>query len=160
MEDLHAQGARVPEVELSHEVAALRIADDERGVLHGYERPGHGYIVGVCFGVGHQPWEVSSDALATWIEKLKAQAARAAQAAISVKKLKTIEVNRGSERNPRMVTLTKGGPSGYDNYGSFSFEGEIEKRVSALKQEAKWLTDDAKRQTQRLKTWKPAASRT
>lgn len=132
---------------------------DSRGnlVLHGYQRPGHGYIVGDCFGVGHPPWEVSSDALATWIEQLKARSAQDAQSAVRVAKLTTIDVNRGSERNPRMVTLTKGSPGGYDTYGSFSFESEIEKRVSALKQQAKWLADDAKRETQRLKTWKPAA---
>ena len=132
---------------------------DSRGnlVLHGYQRPGHGYIVGDCFGVGHPPWEVSSDALATWIEQLKARSAQDAQSAVRVAKLTTIDVNRGSERNPRMVTLTKGSPDGYDTYGSFSFESEIEKRVSALKQQAKWLADDAKRETQRLKTWKPAA---
>jgi len=132
---------------------------DSRGnlVLHGYQRPGHGYIVGDCFGVGHPPWEVSSDALATWIERLKARSAQLAQEATRTAKLTTIDVNRGSERNPRIVTLTKGGPSGYDNYGSFSFESEIEKRVRDLKQQAKWLADDAKRETRRLKTWKPAA---
>ena len=57
-----------------------------------------------------------------------------------------------------MVTLTKGDPSGYDHYGSFSFESELKKRVDNLKQQAKWLADDAKRETQRLKTWKPAAA--
>ena len=123
---------------------------DSRGnlVLHGYQRPGHGYIVGDCFGVGHPPWEVSSDALAIWIERLKAQSKQAAEAAVSVAKRTTIDVNRGSDRNPKMVTLTKGDPS---------FEGEIEKRVRDLKQQAKFLADDAKRETQRLKTWKPAA---
>ena len=133
---------------------------DSRGnlVLHGYQRPGHGYIVGDCFGVGHPPWEVSSDALATWIEQLKARSVQAAQAAVRVAKLTTINVNRGSEQNPRIVTLTKGDPSRYDSYGSFSFEGEIEKRVRDLKQQAKWLADDAKSETRRLKTWKPAAA--
>jgi hypothetical protein len=134
---------------------------DSRGnlVLHGYQRPGHGYIVGDCFGVGHPPWEVSSSALATWIKQLKARSAQAAQSATNVAKLTMIDVNRGSDRNPRMVTLTKGDPNGYDNYGSFSFEGEIEKRVRTLKQEAKWLADDASRETRRLTTWKPAAGR-
>ena len=134
---------------------------DSRGnlVLHGYQRPGRGYIVGDCFGVGHPPWEVSSDALATWIEQLKARSAQAAQAAVNVAKLTTIHVNFGSDRNPRMVTLNKGDPSGYDtSHGSYSFEDEIKKRVSALKQQSKWLADDAKRETQRLKTWKPAAA--
>ena len=124
---------------------------DSRGnlVLHGYQRPGHGYIVGDCFGVGHPPWEVSSDALAMWIERLKAQSEQAAKDAVKVSKLTTIDVNRGSPRNPRMVTLTKGDPS---------FEGVLDQRVRDLKQTSKWLADDAKRETQRLKTWKPAAA--
>lgn len=29
-------------------------------VLHGYNRPGEGYIVGRCFGEGRDAWEVSS----------------------------------------------------------------------------------------------------
>lgn len=32
----------------------------QRLVHHGYERPGDGYIVGDCFGVGYAPWELSS----------------------------------------------------------------------------------------------------
>ena len=37
------------------------------GVLvhHGYERPGHGWIVGDCFGVGHKPY-TATDALEQW----------------------------------------------------------------------------------------------
>jgi len=33
---------------------------DNALVHHGYQRPGHGYIVGDCFGVGYEPYEVSS----------------------------------------------------------------------------------------------------
>jgi len=124
---------------------------DSRGnlVLHGYQRPGHGHIVGDCFGVGYPPWEVSSDRLEEWIELLKKRSDQAAKDAVKVSKLTTINVNRGSERNPRMVTLTKSDPS---------FEGVLDQRVRDLKQTSKWLADDAKRETQRLKTWKPAAA--
>lgn len=33
---------------------------DNRLVHHGYQRPGHGYIVGDCFGVGYEPYELSA----------------------------------------------------------------------------------------------------
>jgi hypothetical protein len=130
---------------------------DSRGnlVLHGYQRPGHGYIVGDCFGVGYPPWEVSSDRLAEWIEYLQTRSARLAEEATRTAKLTTIEVNRGSDRNPKFVTVTKGGPVSYDSWGKLSFEDELAKRVSDLKQQSKWLADDAKVQTRRLKTWKP-----
>jgi len=35
-------------------------------VHHGYERPGHGYIVGDCFGVGKPPHEVSPELAMAW----------------------------------------------------------------------------------------------
>lgn len=140
------------------QICQRRFLLDSRGnlVLHGYQRPGHGYIVGDCFGVGYPPWEVSSDRLAEWIELLKTRSAQLAQEATRTAKLTTIDVNRGSERNPKFVTLSKGDPPGYDNRGRLSFEDELAKRVSDLKQQSKALADDAKRETQRLKTWKPA----
>lgn len=33
---------------------------DDRLVHHGYQRPGVGYIVGDCFGVGYEPYELST----------------------------------------------------------------------------------------------------
>lgn len=45
--------------------------------LHGYERPGHGYIVGDCMGQGEQPFEVSCELtkkLRTTVENMKTQA--------------------------------------------------------------------------------------
>lgn len=35
---------------------------DDRLVHHGYQRPGFGYIVGDCFGVGFRPYELSPEA--------------------------------------------------------------------------------------------------
>lgn len=41
-----------------------------RLVNHGFTRPGHGYIVGNCFGVGYEPFELSSKAVDDYIEVL------------------------------------------------------------------------------------------
>lgn len=41
-------------------------------VLHGYNRPGVGYIVGDCFGHGYPPFEVSRDRLGEYINVLVA----------------------------------------------------------------------------------------
>lgn len=38
----------------------------ERLVHHGYERPGVGYIVGDCAGVGHEPYELSCELSKSW----------------------------------------------------------------------------------------------
>lgn len=39
-----------------------------RMVLHGYQRPGDGYITGRCFGSGRTPWEVSSEAAQAFLD--------------------------------------------------------------------------------------------
>jgi len=39
--------------------------------LHGYERPGNGYIVGRCRGEGHVPFEVSCEQTKIWLQELK-----------------------------------------------------------------------------------------
>lgn len=40
-------------------------------VLHGYKRPGDGWIVGDCFGVGYPPIELSPEGAEAWADKLK-----------------------------------------------------------------------------------------
>ena len=39
-------------------------------VLHGYQRPGHGYIIGNCFGVDYKPYEVSAEACVAYLPVL------------------------------------------------------------------------------------------
>lgn len=39
-------------------------------VHHGYQRPGDGYIVGDCFAVGYQPWELSSEGLVDFVAQV------------------------------------------------------------------------------------------
>lgn len=36
------------------------LTTDGKMVHHGYERPGHGWIIGDCFGVGHKPYTATS----------------------------------------------------------------------------------------------------
>jgi hypothetical protein len=35
-------------------------------VLHGYQRPGHGWIVGDCIGVGHKPLNETDEQTKSW----------------------------------------------------------------------------------------------
>ena len=39
-------------------------------VLHGYMRPGLGYVVGNCFGQGWPPFELSSEGTVAWVARL------------------------------------------------------------------------------------------
>ena len=46
---------------------------DPRGrmVLHGYQRPGQGWIIGRCPGVARQPWEISPEGGVAYLDGLK-----------------------------------------------------------------------------------------
>lgn len=39
-------------------------------VLHGYERPGLGYVNGRCFGVDYPPFELSPEGSKAWLKEL------------------------------------------------------------------------------------------
>lgn len=47
------------------------IAKDRTMVLHGYTRPGYGFIQGSCFGVGHLDYTKSTSALVLYLASLK-----------------------------------------------------------------------------------------
>lgn len=129
------------------------LTSDGKLVLHGYRRPGHGSIVGDCFGVGSPPWEVSCDALAAYVVELRRAAAAEAQAAKDAAKLTKITVNRGSVRNPRFVEMTDGTPR---EPPFRTFAEERERRVEGHLRQSKMLTEAAASEERRLKTWKPA----
>ncbi len=40
-------------------------------VMHGFSRPGHGYLEGKCFGVNYQPYEISVDCTTDFVENLE-----------------------------------------------------------------------------------------
>lgn len=52
---------------ICHNVQKLR---SNALVLHGYQRPGYGWIQGSCFGVGYQPWELSPESVEAYIKYL------------------------------------------------------------------------------------------
>lgn len=48
-----------------------KLSKRESLVLHGYQRPGYGWIQGSCFGVDHLPWEVSPEGLEAYATYIK-----------------------------------------------------------------------------------------
>lgn len=85
--------------------------NDGRIVLHGYHRPGHGYIVGSCFGVGYEPYEVSTkgteasrDAYLATEKRLKARLADLKSDGFSG----SFTTTRGWGRTKETVTVEKG----------------------------------------------------
>jgi len=47
-----------------------------RMVLHGYERPGDGWIIGDCRGHGEQPYELSCEFTKTWLGQVQGMLVR------------------------------------------------------------------------------------
>lgn len=61
-------------------------------VLHGYERPGYGYIVGDCFGVGYPPWELSPEGAEAWLKELRVFLKSAKNVLVTAKGAKSLFV--------------------------------------------------------------------
>ncbi len=135
---------------------------DFRSVLHGYTRPGHGYILGDCRGHGHVPFEVSCEQTKVFrgelVDMLAATETYLAKCQANEVESLTYEA-RTSERNPRtmarltkMVTVLKGAvatdnpfwPAAYEKIPSFEqlMETEIwgvERRIKAITSDIAFL---------------------
>lgn len=125
--------------------------------LHGYNRPGHGYIQGRCPGSGELPWEVSSDALRHFIDTIlepRLAHVRENLAYITNPDLKEVtEVQVDRYGKPGALKIWKRGERddrGYDMFGIITsgrerqYEGEI-----------RMLEREIARQRARLAAWKP-----
>lgn len=121
----------------------IRLDPSMRLVHHGYERPGYGYIVGDCLGVGFPPYELSDESLRYYRNVVKADlsaAKKALQHAKSGEAVFTVNRYIVAERGYRDVEVYPGDPdyrSAQQNavrhhaYNVQSYEEEL-KRVNTL----------------------------
>ena len=79
-------------------------------VLHGYQRPGFGWINGKCFGVGYEPWELSSKAAEDYIKALASKEKTTRSLLAGVDKQKSFIVFIDD------TFLVKGSGKGYRKY--------------------------------------------
>ena len=98
---------------ICHNIQKLR--KDEL-VLHGYTRPGYGWIQGSCFGVGYKAWEISSEAVEAYIKHLDKQIPMQKKHITSLMNARSYEVfiddrflAKGSGHGQRKYTVTKDG---------------------------------------------------
>jgi hypothetical protein len=75
----------------------VHVADGQHGMVHhGYQRPGFGYIIGDCFAVGREPYELSCEATKDY------------QKMVQVRLLSNHErLEALSKRTPEFVDVTK-----------------------------------------------------
>jgi hypothetical protein len=152
--------------------------------LHGYSRPGFGFIVGSCRGAQELPFEVSCSILAKWIDEMRAMRATAERMlahlpnretfAVDVKKLLP-GYTRVLDETGRDITAqanqykevyewrkaTRGVPSGYVmeredvDASDPRFSSAREAERSELTNRIHALTQEIERQSARLASWAP-----
>lgn len=129
--------------------------------LHGYERPGHGYITGRCYGANRLPFEIACDALKEWIGKLKQYLTQAHDdlARLPFAKEFMIEVYKrdaggrmiydGRKPAMKLETIHPEHPK---------FEVARQKKIRATEHAITQITRDIAFQQKRLDAWVPTAT--
>lgn len=124
-------------------------------VLHGYQRPGIGYIQGECFGVGYDPYEVSTKAIEAYIPVLQ--------------DLKAGRQKRIADINSGKVTVfyrTLRAKNAYTKpemekieVGHRDFDSVMNATLVNLDSEVRAITDDIAMYQKRMAAWKPGTLR-
>lgn len=123
--------------------------------LHGYNRPGHGFIWGECRGSNELPWSQSCAALAKWVSTLRdmlvnseeelASFDRREAFTVQGQKYETVEGGVG-KYVPTIEKIIPTDPRWGETYAS---------KLSELKNRIDALRSEIKRQGARLAAWKP-----
>lgn len=116
---------------------------DGKLVHHGYERPGHGYIEGDCFGVGYEPHETSPKCAEEYRTHLASiLGAKLGELQRAPEKPELYVERTFPERN--LVKIAKGEPS---------FDMELKYYIRRLEQTIEHIRFDYKRVDGLLKDW-------
>lgn len=123
-------------------------------VHHGYQRPGIGYIVGDCHGVGFEPFEVSCEGTKSWLKQL--------QQVLSMRKtwLEDLDTRESIAVEVRAKRVFRNGRFHTEiekktlNRGEDGFDRAIADRRRDLEIEIKHLTADIATYTKKISEWK------
>ena len=98
---------------ICHNIQKLR---NHQLVLHGYTRPGYGWIHGSCFGVGYEAWELSPESVEDYIKHLAQAIPNQRDHIADLKSTKSFDVMiddkflvKGSGQGYRKYRVTKDG---------------------------------------------------
>lgn len=121
-------------------------------VHHGYQRPGHGYIVGDCFGVGYQPWELSPKSVEKYLVRLDGLLRHWKEILADLPSHTFFDVveskGYGSNRVKKTRRLT------VDDEYRFLFDNEMDRRVSAAKRNVELIKSDIVTCSRKINQWK------
>lgn len=118
-------------------------------VLHGYSRPGHGYIIGDCHGMPFPPLEVSCAGAKSWLEILQAHQKHTNEALANAAKADSHRVPDGY--------AARGEVQKYKtiNRGEIGFESAKARLISELEFTLRQLDRDIATYTEVIRTWAP-----
>ncbi len=115
------------------------VTGTQKMTLHGYSRPGHGYITGSCFGVRRDPFELSPEGTKLYVEELK--------------KFKAQEEKRLaflSKNEPEFVTDRLGRKVGRDDpMYQMKYKDELRKYESTIRM----VETDIKHYREKVASW-------
>jgi hypothetical protein len=153
--------ALVGECQICEQIQKLR---KKELVLHGYKRPGHGYIVGDCPGVGHPPYELSCERCEVFrdraIEELESLTARITEVENKTGSIRAYKLDKPWHRWEVQMPLrgkfeTKTFKAGDDEYERLRKVTEAN-----LRNRLRYLLSDIDRLTARIDNWKRRPLRT
>jgi hypothetical protein len=128
-----------------------------RMVHHGYERPGHGYIVGDCSGVREVPYEVSCELIKSYkagLEVLLTEK-KAALADLEAGKVTQISTSRQNYNGQIETKIFIAGVTAL-----YTWLDAVQSRAYDLKSTIRQITADIERMTKRIADWLPKPVRT
>lgn len=137
-------------------------------VLHGYERPGFGYIKGNCAGVGHPPYELSCELTKAWKKQCEQHLATrkadlARYEADKQESYSTVVTDYdapraygATSRPTKFVELKRGEKYESRRGGTFTFEDLRRQAIRAAKSHVEELKETVKFLTKRINEWKYA----
>lgn len=125
----------------------------QKMVHHGYQRPGIGYIVGDCHGVGFQPFELSCEGTKSWLGILRNTLRLREESLAGLGTRPEVTVETGAKRVGRFVfperkTIQR---------GEDGFERAIENLRYELERDVRSLKADIKLYAAHVAGWKPTA---
>ena len=123
-------------------------------VLHGYQRPGHGYVVGNCFGTNEHPYEVSANACVAYIPVLEGYKTGYQQKLANLKGGKVtqfVEKKRNYRTGRDEQVITKKGDPNFDHM--------LASHISETERQITYIDRDIAEMNRRIKDWKPGTLR-
>ena len=126
---------------------------DGRVVLHGYKRPGDGYIIGECFGRNEPPYELSCAAIPGWLEGCKSSLMEAARYLDDLKsgkidrfRMESGYTNQGYSHKPFEAVRSE-----LDDY---AWETNLKSRIYEVERAFRFWSREVERLTKRIANWR------